>query len=74
MTTRVVLKCDPKQIATYDVYSCMFREMQHDALAAACYQQAIEAAKKELNATPGVSTISSWIEQRAAELLAEKLR
>lgn len=69
---RIVLKCDPKECAEL---SRDYRDGNswHDALAAACYRQAIE----ELSDTrlyDVTKPIKDAILSRAADLLAEKLR
>lgn len=76
---RIVLKCDPVWTASpesaRDATAHGYMDERHDALAAACYRQAIEeyGSHYEYEVTDGKHAMN-WIEQRAAELLAEKLR
>lgn len=70
MTTRIALKCRPEGFSAPDLNS--LTDLEYDSRAAACYQQAIEEAHAQRFLE--LRSIPAWIEQRAAELLAEKLR
>lgn len=71
MSERIVLKCDPKDLAER---TAMVPDLEHDSVAAACYQQAIDQFASCAGFYTDRPAATKWIEQRAAELLAEKLR
>lgn len=67
MLNRIVLKCDPIRLDEQLV--CNLSDLEHDSVAAACYRQAIKEFAVKVSPWSAI-----WIEQRAADLLAEKLR
>lgn len=69
---RIVLKCDPKECAEL---SRDYRDGNswHDALAAACYRQAIEELVGDYFGEDSTS-FGDQIEQRAADLLADRIK
>lgn len=73
---RIVLKCEPKNlefaVSINWPEGTLQGKVMHDSVAAACYQQAIEEARPELSVD--ANQLLDHIEQRAADLLAEKLR
>jgi hypothetical protein len=69
---RIVLKCEPERHYLFGATDKEFVALIHDSKAAACYRQAIEETRPQLSAD--ANQLLDHIEQRAAGLLAEKLR